>query len=311
MEDEEEEKQNAKADESFEALDVFGVQDILNIGNDVPLFREFQHEDWTMTALRFELYLLAHAVRKDAGDPERPGIHIDHLAFYYGKYYKRTLSTRDYGIESFKEIVEMVDDTIFITPRGILEPLIDGELENPQVFAKLAEEARRHRAICLDLGEESALLRLSMYPQWQGQGHRGNQRWYQGNRGPGGYRNQQPWQYAVKGGGAQNQLAGQSQGPGQWQAATQSGSSTQGANQYQGANQQANPQQQGNQHQGNQYQNSNQYQGGGNQYQGGQYKGDGGKCGKYSYQPYGKGKRDGNWQDGGKGGYGKWKSGKY
>merc|ERR1719203_727103 len=99
----------------FAKLDCFGVEDVLDVCCGVPIFRDFGQEDWTMLALRFELHLLAHAVRRDAADPERPGIHVDHLAFYYNKYYKRTLSAKDYGVESFKDLIDLIDDTVYLT----------------------------------------------------------------------------------------------------------------------------------------------------------------------------------------------------
>mmetsp|Transcript_24482 Transcript_24482/g.61205 ORF Transcript_24482/g.61205 Transcript_24482/m.61205 type:complete len:878 (+) Transcript_24482:100-2733(+) len=161
MEVEEEEKEEEEESIDFEALDVFGVDDILNVGAETPLFKEYQMEDWAMLSLRFELHILAHAFRKDVNDPERMGIHLDHLAFYYNRYFKKALSPKDYGVESFKEIVDLVDDAVYVTPRSVLGSLLDGEMETFAIFPKLAEEARRHRGLRLALGEESAQLKLS------------------------------------------------------------------------------------------------------------------------------------------------------
>lgn len=154
--DEEEEKSI-----DFEAIDVFGADDILDLGASTPLFKEFQAEDWAMMSLRFELHILAHAFRRDVDDPERLGIHLDHLAFYYNRYFKKALSPKDYGVESFKEIVDLVNDSVYVTPRSVLESQLEGEMETFAVFAKLTEEARRYRSLCLALGEESAQLKLS------------------------------------------------------------------------------------------------------------------------------------------------------
>merc|ERR1712183_15753 len=42
----------------FEGVDVFGANDILDVGNGTPLFKDFQHEDFVMMALRAELNLI-------------------------------------------------------------------------------------------------------------------------------------------------------------------------------------------------------------------------------------------------------------
>uniref|UniRef100_A0A7S1RDC4 B30.2/SPRY domain-containing protein n=1 Tax=Alexandrium catenella TaxID=2925 RepID=A0A7S1RDC4_ALECA len=184
-EEEEEEKEEEEETVDFENVDVFGINDILNIGANTPLFKDFQFEDWTMMSLRFELHLLAHAFRHDVEDTERAGIHLDHLAFYYNKYYKKALSTKYYGLETFKELVDLVTDSVYVTKKQVIESQLDAEMECLQIFAKLTEEARRYRQLRLALGEESARLKLSSQPMQfapgqQGQMQRG------GKRGPKG-----------------------------------------------------------------------------------------------------------------------------
>jgi len=193
-EEKEEKKEEEEEEETvdFENVDVFGVNDIMNIGASTPLFKDFQFEDWTMMSLRFELHLLAHAFRHDVEDPERTGIHLDHLAFYYNKYFKKALSTKYYGVETFKELVEMVNDAVFVTKKEVLESQLDAEMECLQIFAKLTEEARRYRNLRLALGEDSARLKLTQplqfAPSGQGQMQRGGKRgakgsWYGDNKG--------------------------------------------------------------------------------------------------------------------------------
>merc|ERR1740121_1744341 len=87
--EDEEEQDNGKVD--FEKLDVFGVEDILDVGAGEPLFMQFAFEDWTMMTLRYEIHLLTHSFKKDVNDPDRIGIHADHLSFYYNKYFKKQL----------------------------------------------------------------------------------------------------------------------------------------------------------------------------------------------------------------------------
>merc|ERR1712129_21523 len=105
----------------FDGLDVFAVDDVCNLGGGMPLFKEFLFEDWTLMSLRYELYLLVQAFRKDCGDPERAGIHIDHLAFYYNKYYKKALSAKYFGVETFTDVIALVKDSIYITKQQVLD----------------------------------------------------------------------------------------------------------------------------------------------------------------------------------------------
>lgn len=160
-EEEEEEKEN---DVEFDGLDIFDVDDICDVGGGMPLFKEFGFEDWAMTTLRFELYLLVQAFRKDCGDPERAGIHLDHLSFYYNKYYKKTLGAKYYGVEDFKALVGLIKDSVYITKQKVLDTQLPEQLETFSVFIKLAEEARRYRNLRLDLGEEDARLKVTQVP---------------------------------------------------------------------------------------------------------------------------------------------------
>merc|ERR1712207_129901 len=77
VEEEKEEEEEEEVVVDFENFDIFGADDVNDIGGGMPLSKDFNHEDWTMMALRFELHLLAHAFRRDVNDQERPGIHVD------------------------------------------------------------------------------------------------------------------------------------------------------------------------------------------------------------------------------------------
>eukprot|EP00971_Amphidinium_carterae_P123953 2455024-Amphidinium_carterae.1 len=82
-------------------LDVFGVEDVCDVeGTGVPLFGLFVFEDWALMSLRFELHLLVHSFKKDMDDPERVGIHPSNLPFYYTKYFKKSFSTGNYGVDT-------------------------------------------------------------------------------------------------------------------------------------------------------------------------------------------------------------------
>ena len=56
-----------------------------------------------MLTLRFELHLLSHAFRKDANDADRVLVPLDHLPFYYNRYYKKALSTKSFGLDTLEE----------------------------------------------------------------------------------------------------------------------------------------------------------------------------------------------------------------
>jgi hypothetical protein len=144
----------------FNKLDVFGVEDFLDVGGGQPLFSEFTFEDWSMMSLRFEIHLLIHSFRRDTNDPDRIGIHADHLLFYYTKYYKKQLSLKFFGVEHLKEVIDLVRDTVVITKTNVVEAQIPDDLESPGIFVMLTEEARRDRSRRIDLGEESARLKI-------------------------------------------------------------------------------------------------------------------------------------------------------
>mmetsp|Transcript_4644 Transcript_4644/g.11665 ORF Transcript_4644/g.11665 Transcript_4644/m.11665 type:complete len:294 (-) Transcript_4644:128-1009(-) len=151
----------------------------------MPVFAEFQAEDWIMMGLRFELSLLVHAFKRDANDPERTGIHIEHLGFYYQRYYRKVLEPRTFGVDSLERVVELVKDTLYITKQQVVETLLPDEMESYAVIAQLTEEARRSRVLAVDAGDESARLHLQMKAIGGGGGGGGGGRHYY-NQGKGG-----------------------------------------------------------------------------------------------------------------------------
>eukprot|EP00913_Durusdinium_trenchii_P029511 g27663.t1 len=62
--------EDSKTRVDLEQLDVFGVEDVTDVGGE-PLFAAFTFEDWTLMSLRYELHLMAHAFSKDSTDPDR------------------------------------------------------------------------------------------------------------------------------------------------------------------------------------------------------------------------------------------------
>jgi len=192
VESEEEEEEEPQVD--FDGIDVFGVDDILDIGGGLPLFKDFQFEDFAMMSLRYELNLLCQNFGKDCKDPDRTGIHLDHVAFYYQKYFGKPLTAQAFGVQTMAELVAMVDDTVSVTAQSVIESIIPGDLETAAVYIKLTEDARRTRIINIDMGVEGAKLKIRA----GGDNNHGEKRNFGGD---GGGAWKKPWSGGGGGGG--------------------------------------------------------------------------------------------------------------
>merc|ERR1719162_463996 len=149
------------AEAMAEDLDIFSVDNVCDVGNGEPLFVNFVFEDWALLSLRFEMYLLAHAFKKDVDDPDRPGMHESLLTFYYNKYFKKAITPKLYGLTTHVELVDLVKDTVKVNESGIIESHLDGEMDTFDQFVKLAEECRRERQRRLDAGDETVRLKFT------------------------------------------------------------------------------------------------------------------------------------------------------
>jgi len=156
--EEEEEPEEMEVDSE---LDVFGVSDVCDIGKGRPLFADFTFEDWALMSLRFELHTLAHAFKQDVNDAERMGVHVDHLVFYYNKYFRKELNSKYFGVENFEELAGFVGDSAKISSKKVLESHLSGDLDSFDIFVKLTEECRRERLLLIDSGKEEAVLKFS------------------------------------------------------------------------------------------------------------------------------------------------------
>lgn len=168
--EEQKEPEQEEAEEpqvNFDDFDVFSAEDVANIGGGMPLFKEFMFEDWMLINLAFELHLMTHSFKKDINDPDRSNMHVDHISFYYNKYYKKPLTLKNYGVETVQDLVNLVKDTVFITKGNTLDSGLSADMENFQVFVQMTEELRRHRVLMLDVGEESFRLKFIATPQTQ------------------------------------------------------------------------------------------------------------------------------------------------
>jgi len=144
-----------------EELDIFGVEDVSDVSNGEPLYSNFAYEDWALLSLRFELHLLVHAFVHDVADPERVGVPLEHIAFYYFKYFKKGLSPKNFGVETIDDVLGLVRDAVIVSPKSrVLESQVSGEYDSNEIFLKLAEEDRRDRQRRLDAGDQTAQLRI-------------------------------------------------------------------------------------------------------------------------------------------------------
>jgi len=143
-----------------ELLDVFTVKDVNDVGNGEPLYRRFSLEDWELCKLRYELYLLVLAFRKDAEEQDRPDFAKGHLPFYYQLYYKKPLDCASFATTSIDSLLEMVHDTVQMDFKGReIESLLaeDTPIEN---FIRLTELERRRRQWKIDAGDKSVALKF-------------------------------------------------------------------------------------------------------------------------------------------------------
>jgi hypothetical protein len=147
-------------DVNAEDLEVRDVQDIMDIGSGEPLFFNFAYEDWTLLSTRFELHLLAHAFRKDMNDPDRVSFVETHLAFYYNKYFKKTLTVKNFGVADNSGLIELIKETVEINAKNMLEAKL-GDDAAVDTFVKATEEHRRERQRRMDAGDETAQLKFT------------------------------------------------------------------------------------------------------------------------------------------------------
>merc|ERR1712217_635839 len=180
--EEEPPKEDVKMDINVDEIDVFAVENVNDVGNGEPLFAHFAYEDWTLLGLRYELHLLVHSFKRDLDDEDRQSFTENHLAFYYDKYFKKKLITKDFGLSKLTDLIDLVKDTVEIGDKTMIKAQLsdDTPAEN---FIKLAEEHRRDRSRRAEAGDETAELKFnrqaagSQNPRLAPQGGRSSQDW--------------------------------------------------------------------------------------------------------------------------------------
>jgi len=161
-EDEERETNEAKGKIiDAEDIDVFSVEDVMDIGNGEPIFRFFVFEDWELLSARFGFHLMLHAFRKQLDDPDRPSFTETHLPFYYSVYFRKTFNLKHYGVDSFHGFIKLIDNAIDINSESSMLETLLSEDTSHEYFVKLTEDHRRERARLIEAGDETATLKFS------------------------------------------------------------------------------------------------------------------------------------------------------
>jgi len=154
-------KTEDEADESA-GIDIFSIEDVCDVGKGVPLFLDFEAHDWALMTLRWEMHLLATAFKKDVNDEDRQKIPEQHLAFYFQKYFKKSISPKTFGKESLKDLITgFVKDTVTLEGEPMMFSSSLTEDAQPDMFVKLTEEKRRERQRRIDAGDETARLNFT------------------------------------------------------------------------------------------------------------------------------------------------------
>merc|ERR1712129_598384 len=98
-----------------------------------PLFACFDPEDWALVTLRYELYLMTQAFKKDvtSTDADRRGIHQTLFMFYYTKYFSKQMSPKGYGKATFEEVVEVIKDVAHFDSDNLLKAEHEEDLDSP------------------------------------------------------------------------------------------------------------------------------------------------------------------------------------
>lgn len=163
IEDDEDEDDAPKVD--VESVDPFSLEDIMDVGGGEPLFSKFGPEDWMLLSLRVELHLLSHAFVQDAADSDRSAVPVEHMAFYYQKYFRKSFSAAAYGLKTIEEVLALVKDTMIVyqgEPLKLIESMLPDEMETYNAFVMLTEECRRVRLRKVALGDLSAKLKFGL-----------------------------------------------------------------------------------------------------------------------------------------------------
>jgi len=97
----------------------------------------------------------------DADDEDRKGILLDHLQFYYNKYYEKNLNPKTFCKETISEVLAMIADAVTVKDK-VVTPMTTDELLAFDVFVRITEEQRRERQRRVDAGDETVRLKFNL-----------------------------------------------------------------------------------------------------------------------------------------------------
>jgi len=109
--------------------------------------------------MRFDFAALIWAFRKDTDDEDRTGIPMDHLAFYFNRYFKKSINPKNFGVADVPAMFAFIKDTVAIEDK-LLTCKLQDDLDNFDIFVKLTEEGRRERSRRIEAGDETARLKF-------------------------------------------------------------------------------------------------------------------------------------------------------
>eukprot|EP00438_Fugacium_kawagutii_P032697 Skav204471 [mRNA] locus=scaffold5533:95617:101994:- [translate_table: standard] len=80
-------------EEEEEEARVGWASQVDDIGGGMPLYKDFASEDWTLMSL---------------------SIILEHLGFYYNRYYGKGLNCKAYGVEGEADLIALAKDCVFV-----------------------------------------------------------------------------------------------------------------------------------------------------------------------------------------------------
>jgi len=142
------------------SVDPMTVEDVCDVGEGMSLFCNFMPEDWALVQLRHELALLVMVFQKDVADVDLPGVPVDHVGFYYNKFFGKALMPKMYKKETFCDLIDFVKDTVSVdTATNMLKSSVsDGAEPTLEYFVRHTEVARMSRQRRIDAGDDTAAL---------------------------------------------------------------------------------------------------------------------------------------------------------
>merc|ERR1719498_1708570 len=92
--------------------------------------------------LRFKFCWLVLSFKADTKDDDRLGVPVDHVNFYFQRYYSKPLQLKDYGVKELDEIYVLIKDAVKVED-GVLTSQLADDLDC-DIFVKMTEEGQEY-----------------------------------------------------------------------------------------------------------------------------------------------------------------------